>query len=187
MKKPLYVILISLFAAFLLSACDSNGFEFTFESFDGGGAIDDTRYAELISSADELSAFLSEKKTLADDLTARTDESEPYYDSFAKMYSDEYDALASRLERYDEEFFAEKMLTVVFIPSPSSAYKYLIEKLYLAEETLVLKIKQYIPGVKRGVNADITCDMRYFYYFVETAKIEGATAADINLYYGYGK
>ncbi|MBP5194278.1 MAG: hypothetical protein J6126_06065 [Clostridia bacterium] len=187
MKRLLSVILLSLFAAFLLFACDSKGLEFTFDSYESGGAIDDARYAELITTADELTAFFSEKKAAADYLTAKTDESESYYDFFAKIYSDEYNALASRLERYDEEFFAEKMLTVVFIPSPSSAYKYVIEKLYLAEETLVVKIKQYIPGVRKGVSVDITQDMRYFYYFVETAKIEGATSAAVNLYYGYGK
>jgi|GEM_PF-1798147 len=89
------------------------------------------------------------------------------YDELKAIFnSDSNENNYNYIQKYDEAFFENKALVVLFLVEGSGSYSHNIE-LVKDGSVLCAGIKRFVPGAVDGEDIAVTCDMAYWRYLLE--------------------
>ena len=112
---------------------------------------DDIEIKTIISSKGELKSLYEKYKDTL------------YLEHREKVYSDSTIGFIDAIEKYDEEYFKENNLIIIYLTEPSGSITHEIKDISINEERICISIKQNYPEY-------LTCDMAGWLLILEIEK-----------------
>ena len=138
-KRLILIFVVLVFAIISVGATNSKSTIYEHQ-FIKTSYSDEIKINKLITSKEELSKFYEEYKTIID------------LEHRKKLYSDSTIGFVDAVEHYDEEYFKENNLIIIYLTEPSGSIRHDIKDITIKDNTIDINIAQKSPDYG-------TCDM----------------------------